>query len=321
LKPLVSVVVATYNASHLLRHAIGSVRLQDLEDWELVVVGDHCTDDSEAVVASFRDERIRFLNLPRNSGQQATPNNVGVREARGEYLAFLNQDDLYLPDHLSASLASLRSTDADLVCTPCAEVLPEQAGKIASREIVARAHGFETSGRFSPRTFHVASTWFLRRATALEFGPWRMENDTYVLPSQEWLFRAWRRGARIHCADHITVAVLYSGARRDSYRKRQSPEHDFVFAEVIASDRLRGALQSAARKYIDDQIQLRRRLRRRRLRNLTNVRYFRRHLSEGLRSLSEAIAIQLGIHPHSLSNRWRYGSRGGLIAELKKFTG
>ena len=53
--PTVSIVAATYDSSHLLRHAIGSVLLQDFQDWELIVVGDCCTDDTEAVVAGFGD--------------------------------------------------------------------------------------------------------------------------------------------------------------------------------------------------------------------------------------------------------------------------
>ena len=51
--PLVSVVMATYNASHLLPYAIGSVLLQQLADWELIVVSDHSPDDTQAVVSSF----------------------------------------------------------------------------------------------------------------------------------------------------------------------------------------------------------------------------------------------------------------------------
>ena len=95
--PLVSVVVATYNSSHLLRYALRSILLSDHWNLDVVVVGDHCTDDTPSVISSLADERIRFINLERNSGQQATPNNVGVAAARGEYIAFLNHDDVWLP--------------------------------------------------------------------------------------------------------------------------------------------------------------------------------------------------------------------------------
>ena len=99
--PRVSVVTATYNRSHILRHSIASVIAQRLTDWELIVVGDACTDDTADVVASFDDPRIRYHALAANVGEQSGPNNEGVALARGEMIAFLNHDDLWLPDHLA----------------------------------------------------------------------------------------------------------------------------------------------------------------------------------------------------------------------------
>ena len=60
LPPLVSIVIATYNRSQVVAHAIDSVRRSTVADWELIVVGDHCTDDTEAVVAGFADPRITW---------------------------------------------------------------------------------------------------------------------------------------------------------------------------------------------------------------------------------------------------------------------
>ena len=58
--PKVSIITATYNCSHILRYAINSVLNSGFRDWELIVVGDHCTDDTQECVASFNDDRIRF---------------------------------------------------------------------------------------------------------------------------------------------------------------------------------------------------------------------------------------------------------------------
>jgi glycosyltransferase involved in cell wall biosynthesis len=315
-KPTTSVVIAAYNAGHLLRYAIGSVRLQDRDDWEIVVVSDHSTDDTEAVVASFGDERIRFIDLPENSGQQATPNNVGVRAARGEYLAFLNQDDLYLPDHLSQSLACLQRTRADLVCAPYALILPEQAERIAAREFAAIVEGWEPLERFSPRTFHLASSWVMRRATALAFGPWRLEHQMWVTPSQDWLFRAWRRGARVHCSDRITLIALYSGSRRDIYRRREAPEHQFLFEETIASDRLRARLLDPLHGWLADETGKARRGTRRRRANL------RKRVPDLLRATGDALLTGAGVHPNTFAMMRRYGrARGGLIDSYKRFHG
>jgi glycosyltransferase involved in cell wall biosynthesis len=68
--PRISVVTATYNRSNVLRYAIESVRAQGFQDWELIVVGDACTDDTSEVVAAFADPRIRFVNRAENAGEQ-----------------------------------------------------------------------------------------------------------------------------------------------------------------------------------------------------------------------------------------------------------
>ena len=105
--PRVSVIVATYNWSSVLRHAITSVLRQTMTDFELLVVGDGCTDDSADVVAATGDPRVQWINLPENSGHQSAPNNEGLRRARGELIAYLGHDDLWLPHHLDASLHAL----------------------------------------------------------------------------------------------------------------------------------------------------------------------------------------------------------------------
>ena len=75
--PTVSVVIATYQWSSALRCALRSVLRQSFQDFEVLVVGDGCTDDSAAVVQAFGDPRLRWENLPANTGSQSAPNNRG----------------------------------------------------------------------------------------------------------------------------------------------------------------------------------------------------------------------------------------------------
>jgi glycosyltransferase involved in cell wall biosynthesis len=309
----VSVVIATWNASHLLRYAIASVLHQDHPHFEILVVGDHCTDDTEAVVASFGDLRIRFTNLERNSGQQATPNNLGVAAARGEYLAFLNHDDMYLPHHLSSCIERLRRTGADILCCTHATIPPEQQAKLDTGELVAIGDGFEPSGRFSPRTFHVASSWFLRRDAAVAVGPWRLEDETWVTPSQEWLFRAWRIGRRIDWTRDISVVAIFSGGRRDSYRKRDSREHELVFQNVVATDRLRGAMIASAQAWIDAKLR-------------PKPAPWPRRLEQRVRAARDDLVANLligvGLHPRTRAAMKRWGwRRGSKVRKLREFTG
>ena len=74
--PRVSVIIATYNWATVLPYSIGSVLDQTFTDFELLVVGDGCTDESADVVASFQDPRVHWVNLPRNTGHQAGPRSI-----------------------------------------------------------------------------------------------------------------------------------------------------------------------------------------------------------------------------------------------------
>ena len=103
--PKVSIITSTYNRSALLRRAMESVRNQRGNvAWEMCVIGDCTPDDSGEVVASFHDERFRFYNLPEKSPPRAhgaIAKNYGIFQmARGEYIAYLDDDDEYLPDFL-----------------------------------------------------------------------------------------------------------------------------------------------------------------------------------------------------------------------------
>ncbi|RPJ01015.1 MAG: glycosyltransferase, partial [Deltaproteobacteria bacterium] len=96
--PKVTVLISTYNRPDYLREAIGSVVRQRLEDWELLVMNDGGV-NVQGIVEGFRDERIRYLDDKVNRGL-AHRLNTGLRQARGDYVAYLGDDDLYYPNHL-----------------------------------------------------------------------------------------------------------------------------------------------------------------------------------------------------------------------------
>lgn len=110
----VSIVIPTYNHADFLKSAIRSVLDQTLMDWEAIVVNNHSEDDTEQVVDSFNDDRIRLVNF-RNHGVIAASRNHGIRLAKGDYIAFLDSDDVWYPEKLSRCMAKL-CDGYDAVC-------------------------------------------------------------------------------------------------------------------------------------------------------------------------------------------------------------
>ena len=101
--PLVSVIIPSFNRARMLVETVQSVIAQHFTDWELVVADDGSDDDSAAQVAALGDPRVRLLT-GFHSGRPALVRNRGVAVAAGKWLAFLDSDDLSLPDRLGQQL-------------------------------------------------------------------------------------------------------------------------------------------------------------------------------------------------------------------------
>ncbi|MET0396645.1 MAG: glycosyltransferase family 2 protein [Longimicrobiaceae bacterium] len=97
--PRVSVVVPAYNYGRYLREAVESIQAQDFDDLEILVVDNGSTDDTQAVLASIHEPRMRVLTLEVNQGLSVAFN-LGIESARGEYVAYLDADDRWRPGKL-----------------------------------------------------------------------------------------------------------------------------------------------------------------------------------------------------------------------------
>ena len=115
--PRVSVVIATYGRPEVLTQCLRTVQQQTVADWEVLVIGDACNRSTGRAIAALEDPRIHYANLPARCGEQSIPNSVGLALARAPFVAFLNHDDYWLPDHLEIGLTRLEETRADLCTT------------------------------------------------------------------------------------------------------------------------------------------------------------------------------------------------------------
>lgn len=104
---LVSIIMPSWNTARFIAESIQSVIDQTYQNWELLIVDDCSTDNTDEVLAAFTDPRIKYFHNERNSGA-ALSRNKAMREAQGEWVAFLDSDDLWTEDKLEKQLAFMK---------------------------------------------------------------------------------------------------------------------------------------------------------------------------------------------------------------------
>jgi glycosyltransferase involved in cell wall biosynthesis len=227
---MISVIMATFNRSEIIGFAIRSVQKQTCADWELLVVGDGCTDDTETIVSSFQDPRIQFFNLAQRVGDQSGPTNFGIQQAKGEFLAFLNHDDFWFPDHLERSIDHLKNNHCDLVYTLQIDVDP------GNPSLRVPSIYLENFTPFLPPNI---STWTCYRNWAVDQLPMKPFYELFTYPSIDWLLSALKRGARYQPVPAVTVFVITTISRQKTYSDKISEEHAFWFQQIFEGHKSR----------------------------------------------------------------------------------
>ena len=109
-QPLVSVIMPTYNHGRFIGDAIDSVLNQTYKNFELIIIDNYSKDDTEKIVASYKDDRVKYLKF-KNNGVIATSRNYGIRHSQGEYIAFLDSDDKWDKKKLEKQLPHFKSSE------------------------------------------------------------------------------------------------------------------------------------------------------------------------------------------------------------------
>jgi glycosyltransferase involved in cell wall biosynthesis len=141
-RPVVSVILPTFNRLQYLPAALDSVFAQTYQDWELIVADDGSANETRAYLSSLAGRpKVKVLWLP-HSGNPGAVRNIALREAQGEYIAFLDSDDLWMPSKLELQLAALRAC-ASSQWSYTAIILINQTGAEIYREVNARRVYYE----------------------------------------------------------------------------------------------------------------------------------------------------------------------------------
>jgi len=200
--PAVSVVIPAYNAAEFVGRAIDSVLAQTLIDFEVIVVDDGSTDRTADVVAPY-DARVRLLSKP--NGGLSSARNAGIQAARGEYVAFLDADDWWMPEKLARQVSAMQARPDTVFCSTAARLVNPK-GEMVGEWRCGSCHGSTLEAIFSINA-HVAgsgSAVVARRQALLDTGGF----DERLRSLED--IDMWMRLAAVggyHCLD-LPLAVI-----------------------------------------------------------------------------------------------------------------
>ncbi|WP_317447111.1 glycosyltransferase family A protein [Streptomyces collinus] len=197
---LVATVIATHRRPDELRAAVRSALAQTVRDQVVVVV-----DDGAGLPELPDDPRLFAVSLARNTGVAGVVRNVGIRLTRSRYVAFLDDDNLWEPDHLECALAVLESPQGpDGVYTALRRVLPDGT----ERDVLSVPFDRRRAARES---FLDTNAFVARRTRALRFS--RLRRTPEVMPREDWeLVHRYSRGHSVRHVPHTTVRYLVNPA-------------------------------------------------------------------------------------------------------------
>lgn len=251
--PTFSIVIPTYNRSMALRRTLESVLQQTYDDFEVIVVDDGSTDDTRTVVLDMADDRIRYAWI-QNSGGPATPRNLGMSMATGEWLCFLDSDDLWFPEKLEVLGISIS--------------LDSEVDVIGNNEVVRYPDGHESVLRYGPthpdfyRTLLVegnrcsTSAMTVRRSFVESHGmQFNTNNDYVIVEDYDFWMHLAIHGARFRFLDVVLGEYVRSeggiSANEDRLRRNwlRLLEHHAFHVQQFEPDRKKLWRQLRARAY------------------------------------------------------------------------
>lgn len=229
-QPVFSVVIPAYNCVHFIGDALQSVLRQTWRDFEIIVIDDGSNDGTGDVVAAFTDERV-FCYRQERSGRPACARNAGIRRARGEYIAFLDADDIWYPQKLERIL-KIFSADPDigLVCndervTRDGYTVREKrygpAAKDMVRQLLLQGNALSTSATV------------VRREWLEQVGGFCERNDYYCVEDYDLWIRLAAAGCRFYFLHEILGEYRLHTANSSGIFGTGSPERFYTNVRAV----------------------------------------------------------------------------------------
>jgi len=233
--PRVTFIIATYRRIEALRCTLRSLQLQTYREWDAIVVGDCCGLETGDMIRTLTDGRIRYYNFPERFGEQSGPNSFGLHLATGDYVCFLNHDDLLLADHLEHSLEGIAAAGSDFyiaLAANAAKLTVDAGGATVPVFTSVLPLQKDLTALVTPNhfSFDPSSFWLVRTTYARAVGPWRHSSRLWRTPLRNWIMRAWKLGGVISFGDRITGLRFWTQNLRKgaSLYEVETSEHEYM---------------------------------------------------------------------------------------------
>lgn len=186
--PKVSIILPTYNGARFISGAIHSVLNQDFSDWELIVVDDGSTDDTEHIVSGYasRDPRVAYARNGRNMGIQKSLNN-GLGRARGEYIARIDDDDRWVDQSKLSRQVAFLDAHADCVLVGTGAIVIDEKGTELFRFLNTQTDR-DIRARLLGKNCFTHSSVLFRKSAAMQAGGYNESRDALHVEDYDlWL--------------------------------------------------------------------------------------------------------------------------------------
>lgn len=209
--PTVSVIIPTYKRPRECVRAVKSVLLQSFKGFEIIVGDDYGKDETELLLKELKDPRIRYFDNEGQGGSASKNRNLCVANSRGEFLTFLDSDDLMLPDRLEKQVAALEGHGVEVgFVIAGTRVVRVLKGKCSfSHDLVPTAEGDLREAYFARRLRCYNTSLMVRRDVLTEIGEWDHRMEPY--DDAELMFRLLSHTKAARVEDILTIWFDHDG--------------------------------------------------------------------------------------------------------------
>lgn len=234
-KALVSVIIPMYNAQKYIEETVNSVLCQTYKNFEILIVDNSSTDDSRKIVNTYNDERIKIVELDFNSGGPARPRNIGIENANGEYIAFLDADDIWLPEKIEKQTIFMEENKVNFTSCDCS-LIDEKSLKIPfgiKSQILHKIISKQSVSDVMKNNFILTSSVLIKKDLLIKFN----ESEDYmsVEDYDMWLHILVKERSRYEYQDEklIKYRMVENSASDRSSVLKQELKANVVLANFI----------------------------------------------------------------------------------------